>query len=339
MKISKHIRSLYQDLKEKNRLLEDRVKCEFEARKQNQWFFFSRIKEEESFALKLETGRVERPEEMEDFFACTLVVENRLAIVDAVAVIEEICEVVERRPPNDDRTHKSPHEFSFDDLRLYVKLKGSDQLPPTPLNEIVFEVQVKTFLQHAWGIATHDLVYKGRSVNWGRARVAFQIKAMLEHAEISIERVDSIASSSLLKQTDEKFHGVTVVICWLTATWDDEALPSDMVRLAQNILALTKAIGITIEDVMNAVKKDTDHGEGASLRDLTPYSVIIRGLYNHHLPKLTQFLKKETGKFKVFFSEYSDFSEKIRAIQGARPEKFVYLTRPTLNRDSHFGDE
>jgi len=332
MKISNFIRSLYQELKEKNKLLEERVKYEFEARKQNQWFFFSRIKEEESFALKLETGRVDNPGEMEDFFACTLVVENRLAIAAAVSVIEEICDVVERRPSNDDKTHKSPHEFSFDDLRLYVKLKRSDQLPSTPLNELVFEVQVKTFLQHAWGIATHDLVYKGQSVNWGRARVAFQIKAMLEHAEISIESVDSIAGSSLLKQTDEKFRDVTIIIGWLVATWDDEGLPSDMVRLAQNILALTKAIGITIEEVIDSVKKDTDQGEGAALRDLTPYSVIIRGLYNYHQPKLVQFLKKERGKFKFFLSENSDFSEKFKAIQGARPEKFIFIKRPTSNR-------
>lgn len=332
MKINNLIRNLYQELKENNQLLEARVKHEFEARKQNQWFFFSRIKEEESFALKLETGRVANPCKMEDFFACTLVVENRLAITAAVAVIEEICDVVERRPAYDDKTHKSPHEFSFDDLRLYVKLKGSDQLPPTPLNELVFEVQVKTFLQHAWGIATHDLVYKGQSVNWGRARVAYQIKAMLEHAEISIESVDSIAGSSLLNQTDEKFHDVTKVIGWLVATWDEDGLPSDMVRLGQNILALAKAVGVTIDEVIDSVKNDTNQGEGAALRDLTPYSVVIRGLYNHHQPKLAQYLKKERGKFKVFFSEHSDFSERVMAIQGARPEKFVYLNRSTSKR-------
>lgn len=339
MKINNLIRSLYQELKEKNQLLEMRVKREFEARKQNQWFFFSRIKEEESFALKLETGRVTNPSEMEDFFACTLVVENRLAISAAVAIIEQICDVVERRPPSDDRTHKSPHEFSFDDLRLYVKLKVNDQLPPTPLNELVFEVQVKTFLQHAWGIATHDLVYKGQSVNWGRARVAFQIKAMLEHAEISIESVDSIAKSSLLKQTDDKFHDVTLVIGWLIATWDEDGLPSDMVRLAQNILALAKAVGVTIDEVFDAVRNDTNQGEGAALRDLTPYAVVIRGLYNHHQSKLAQYLKKERGKFKVFFSEHSEFSDKVKSIQGARPEKFVYLTRPTSNPLDHQNGE
>jgi len=339
MKINNLIRNLHQELKEKNQLLEARVKREFEAKKQNQWFFFSRIKEEESFALKLETGRVANPAEMEDFFACTLVVENRLAISAAVAIIEEICDVVERRPAKDDKTHKSPHEFSFDDLRLYVKLKGSDQLPPTPLNELIFEVQVKTFLQHAWGIATHDLVYKGQSVNWGRARVAFQIKAMLEHAEISIESVDSIAESSLLKQTDDKFQDVTLVIGWLIATWDEDGLPTDMVRLAQNILALAKAVGVSITEVIEAVQNDTSQGEGATLRDLTPYSVVIRGLYNHHQSKFAQYLKKERGTFKVFFSEQSDFSEKVKAMQGARPEKFVYLTQPTSNQFDEWSGE
>jgi ppGpp synthetase/RelA/SpoT-type nucleotidyltranferase len=339
MKINKLIRNLYQELNEKHQLLEERVKLEFEARKQKKWFFFSRIKEEESFALKLETGRVANPGEMDDFFACTLVVENRLAISAAVAVIEEICDVVKRRPANDNETHKSPHEFSFDDLRMYVKLKESDQLPPTPLNELIFEVQVKTFLQHAWGIATHDLVYKGQSVNWGRARVAYQIKAMLEHAEVSIEGVDSIAGSSVLKQTDERTHDVTEIISWLITTWDADGLPSDMVRLAENIYTLSKAIGITTEEVIDSVKNDTDKGEGAALRDLTPYSVVIRGIYNHHQLKLANYLKREKGRFKLFFSEDSDFSEKLKDIQGARPEKFVYLTQPKSNLVDLLNDE
>lgn len=327
MKISRSIRGLYQELYEANKLLEARVKVAFEAKKRQQWFFLCRIKEEESFALKLETGRVTNPREMEDFFACTLVVENRLAISEALKIVSEICDIVRRRPPHDDQTHKSPDEFSFDDLRLYVKLKVSDQLPPTPLDDIIFEIQIKTFLQHAWGIATHDLVYKGQSVDWGRARVAYQIKAMLEHAEISIERVDAIAESSLLALTDEKIRNLNTVIVWMQNTWEEEWLPSDMVRLAENVLSLAHAIGTTVEEIIDCVRIDTEHGEGASLHDRTPFAVVVKSLYNHRKIQIEKYLRNDRGRFRIFSADDPELAEKIRSTPGARVEKFLLLDR------------
>src|SRR6185295_542993 len=81
---------------------------------------------------------------------------------------------------------KGTHEFSFDDLRLYTKWKPDVTLPTPTFAGVVFELQIKTFLQHAWSIATHDLIYKTDSISWPKERVAFEIKAMLEHAENAI---------------------------------------------------------------------------------------------------------------------------------------------------------
>lgn len=328
MKINSSIRALYGELHELHKLLEARVKEAFEGKKRKQWFFICRIKEEESFALKLETGRVADPRAMEDFFACTLVVENRSSISEALKVVEEICDIVRRRPPEDGKTHKSPDEFCFDDLRLYVKLKASDQLPTTRLDDIVFEIQIKTFLQHAWSIATHDLVYKGQNINWGRARVAYQIKAMLEHAEISVERVDAIAESSLLAVTDEKIRKLKVVIDWLRNTWDEERLPKDMVRLGENILAMAQAINVELDDVIECVRLDTEAGQGALLHDLTPFAAVLRSLYGHRREKLEKYLRAERVRFRFFFADDPDLSQKITSLPGARPEKFVFLKQP-----------
>lgn len=328
MKINSSIRALYQELYEIHRLLEARVKEAFEGKKRKQWFFLHRIKEEESFALKLETGRVADPRAMEDFFACTLVVENRSSISEALKVIEDICDTVSRRPPEDGKTHKSPDEFCFDDLRLYVKLKASDQLPPTRLDDIVFEIQIKTFLQHAWSIATHDLVYKGQNVDWGRARVAYQIKAMLEHAEISVERVDAIAESSLLAVTDEKIRKLRAAINWLRETWEKEWLPNDMVRLAENIIAMAQAVGVELQEIIDCVRKDTENGQGAALHDLTPFGAVLHSLYGHHGEKLEKYLRTERGRFRIFFADDPELSKKITSLPGARPEKFVFLNKP-----------
>lgn len=325
MKINSKVRTLYQELYDLHQLVENRVKNIFEAKKRKQWFFIHRIKGEESFALKLETGRVKNAREMEDFFACTLVVENRSSISEALSVVNEVCDIHDRRPRDDGKTHKSPDEFCFDDLRLYVTLKADDRLPPNYLNAIVFEVQIKTFLQHAWGIATHDLVYKGQNVNWGKARVAYQIKAMLEHAEVTVERVDAIAQSSLLSVTDEKLSKLKSVIDWLKITWNDEQLPQDMVRLGDNILNLAKSINVELHEIIECIRLENEAGRGSLLNDLTPYAAILRSLYFHHRDKLEKFLRTEKGRFRIFLGDDSEFNTKITSIEGVRRDKLLKI--------------
>ena len=44
--------------------------------KDRRWHYESRVKNLESFALKVESGRYDDPNQVEDFFACTIVAEN-----------------------------------------------------------------------------------------------------------------------------------------------------------------------------------------------------------------------------------------------------------------------
>lgn len=156
------------------------------------WHYESRVKEELSYALKIETGRVSALDAVEDFFACTIVVRNSSEIGQAVMLVRQQFDVQSRRPPSRDATPHRPASFEFDDLRLYVKAKSNPALPPRPGAKRLFEVQIKTFLFHAWAIATHDLMYKANNVNWGRERIAFQVRAMLEHAETTIEQAGQL---------------------------------------------------------------------------------------------------------------------------------------------------
>lgn len=325
MKINKCVRNWHQKLYSLNKRLEEKVKLAFEGKKRTQWFFLCRVKELESFALKLETGRYSTPASMDDFFACTLVVENRGAMAEALTLVSDICEIDHRRPPVEGNTHKSPEEFSFDDLRLYVKLKSDDTLPTSDLDEIIFEVQIKTFLQHAWSIATHDLVYKGQGVHWGRARVAFQIKAMLEHAEVSVERVDHMAESSLLAISDEKSRRLQKIIDWLQNTWEVEWLPKDMVRLASNIISLIDALKVDIDELINCVSTENDQGRGSALHDLTPFAVVVRSLHAHQYAKFSKYLCSEKRKYAIFMGDDLELVEAIRSIPNSRIDKLIVL--------------
>lgn len=304
MKINNKVRSIYAAQFELNSLLEEKVKSAFEGRKRPAWFFTCRLKALESFAQKLETGRIEDPNRMEDFFACTFVVENRTTIKHAVEMVEQVCNVIERRPKREGKTHKSSDSFPFDDLRLYVTLKEDDSLPESPVSDIKFEIQIKTFLQHAWGIATHDLVYKGQNVDWGRARVAYQIKAMLEHAEISVEQVDRMAESTVLAVTDKKTEDQKKLINWFSTEWESELLPKNLVRLADTVRELTGKLEIDIDSLLSSLAEDKENGTQLSLNYWSPHSVIIKSIYNHYNEKLTKFLKSRSQtNFRIFIDD------------------------------------
>jgi hypothetical protein len=339
VKVSQSVRSLYARQCEVNELLAREVKELFEGAKRPEWFYHGRVKGLESFALKLETGRVDDPTKMEDFFACTLVVENRSAIDEAVAIVHRFCTELYRRPSIPMVTHKSPDSFPFDDLRLYVRLTPSELLPPTVLGTITFEVQVKTFLQHAWAIATHDLVYKGANLEWGRRRVAYQIKAMLEHAEVSIDQSEVIAGSGALAVSDRRTTSLKQVLSWLESEWSFETLPHDRLRLAENVCALSAAMDIPLDDLMMAVREDTERGLGVNTVNLSPYGVIITALLRQRSQKVRSFLTKPRiqGRPRLFVIDEMEMSQ---ALVGARAGRVVTIppAEPHLDLTSQVDD-
>ncbi|MBN9298237.1 MAG: hypothetical protein J0I41_14580 [Filimonas sp.] len=301
MKISKSVRDIFSSQETINKVLAERVKQLLGENKKDNWFYKGRVKQLESFAQKLETGRFV-PNALEDFFACTIVVENRHAIVEAVNLVERFCTIQHRRPQIDGETHKTPDLFSFDDLRLYVKLKPSETGPPTELDDILFEIQIKTFLQHAWSIATHDLIYKGDSISWGKERVAFQIKAMLEHAEVSIDQVDVVSVSSALAITDTKTSVLKDILTWIKENWSEEVLPSDIVRLSKSIQGVMSATKLELDDIRQAIAIDTENGYGTNAKNLSPYEIVVKAIFNNKKDKFLAFLGGKPSKTKLFIT-------------------------------------
>jgi ppGpp synthetase/RelA/SpoT-type nucleotidyltranferase len=167
MKIAKPIRDAFDDAERLYKKLKQEVREVLKRQVEEVgWFYVDRVKGLESFALKVETGRFPDYARIEDFFGCTVIVPTFSQLKDAVGLIEVPFEIVMRRPKIEGETHKTASDFTFDDLRLYVKRRVSTDLPPSELDGIVFEVQIKTILQYAWGIATHDLIYKTEMLSW-----------------------------------------------------------------------------------------------------------------------------------------------------------------------------
>lgn len=303
MKIPLSIRKYYYEQYEKNIQLQKLVDIKIRAFKKPNWHYESRIKSDESFALKIETGRFSDLSELEDFFACMLVVENSRSLFEAENLIKSNFDFIERRPPSDKKTQKKPECFIFDDLRLYVRWKDDLVLPPSGVSGALFEIQIKTFLQHAWSIATHDLIYKADTIDWAKERVAFQIKAMLEHAELSIQEVEKISKSSLVNKIDKKTETIIKIIRLLKEYWYHQDLPNDLVRLAHNVLLLLESFNMTIGRLRTIIEIETNENRGAKIMNLSPYGSVLQSIINQEPEIVKRFLDDRSKKYSIFVHE------------------------------------
>ncbi len=315
MKIPASIRRLYEDQKTVNDRLKKVVDERMRGLKNHRWHYEGRVKELPSFALKIESGRFDNPGELEDFFACTIVVANAAEITEAEKLINENFPVKRRRPPHVEQTHKASDAFPFDDLRLYVTLRASTALPPTDLGGIVYEVQIKTFLQHAWAIATHDLLYKTDDANWSKERIAYQIKAMLEHAEISIQEAEGLAACTVLTKEDKLTTTIKRGIALVKSQSNHDELPEDVRRLAGNITALVKELSLDADRLEEILNQGKAQRAGVHPANLSPYATVVQYLLTAEKDKMVSLLKRDKSRTRILIPEEVELPEDIDRTQ------------------------
>jgi ppGpp synthetase/RelA/SpoT-type nucleotidyltranferase len=294
MKIPASVRNAFDDQKAKYERLKVEVDTTVGGFKKARWHYESRVKALQSYALKLESGRFRDPQGLEDFFACTLVVANLAEIDEAEQLIRQAFRFQERRPNAPGYTHKRPDQFPFDDLRLYVAVSVDPAVPPKGIEGVRFEFQLKTFLQHAWSIATHDLVYKTDDVSWSKERIAYQTKSMLEHAEVSIQEAEKLAGSGALAKEDRQTKTLKRAIGLLREQWANDQLPADVRRLAENLLALTTSLKLDLD----RVKAILDAGRAASgshPTNLSPYATVVQYLLSAEHGAMVAYLEADPG--------------------------------------------
>ncbi|WP_081631898.1 hypothetical protein [Rhodococcus sp. 114MFTsu3.1] len=300
MKVSASVRAEFEKQLEINSIIRDRVDKLLRPAVQERWHYESRLKQETSFALKLETGRFST-RDMNDVFACTIVVPTLQEIPDAENLVLSRFSQVDRKPASDAVANIAPTSFTFDHIRLYVQLLPPPGLPPQPINSITFEVQVKTFLQHAWSIATHDLTYKTSKVSWGKERIASQVKAALESAELAIAEAEYLGARSNpivnkeSKQTSELLH----IVESLQREFDQPYLPDNIKSLASSILRLfflSEVAVIEIDDIASAGKAARG---GLHPSDYSPYGVFLQYFFEQKSDQLKLGLKRRR-KERIF---------------------------------------
>ncbi|RWX43802.1 hypothetical protein H206_02438 [Candidatus Electrothrix aarhusensis] len=297
MKVEHSIRVKYQELWEKYSALKTEVgDLLLESCEENGWFFEHRLKSEENYASKLSTGRYSDAE-IDDFYACTIVVPNLRYVPNAVELVSACYDIFDKKPGE---TVKSrPTDFSFNSIRMLCRLKKG--VTEKFLDSCVFEVQVKTLLEHACSKATHDFSYKGGTVSWGRERLAAQIKAVLDNADLSILEMESLSSSSFLDQKNESYEKMKAIVLFIRNEWEDSSdniMPSDLKRLAEVTAKILSASNLDIIRLKNAVKKETDEGRGKNTKNQSIYSILLQSLINQERKNVMKYLQGKKQKCK-----------------------------------------
>lgn len=222
----------------------------------NLYAFTDRAKTLESFAEKLETGRFARWSDVDDRYACTIIVPTLEEEDGVIAFIEKAFAVREIKRRSS--TEKDPQLFRFDSTRISATLKTADaDLAELPLYKVLFEVQVRTAYEHAWSVSTHALVYKADKVDWRRLRIAAQMKALVEQLDLTSVAFDEMAE----KISPSEWPDVTVrrKIVEAYKQWfvggiiPVECAPKDWTRFAENILGLIRANGIRRSEISGFV--------------------------------------------------------------------------------------
>lgn len=224
---------------------------------QRNYLFTSRSKDADSLAEKLESGRFPTWSAIDDRFACTVVVPTTTHESGVLLFLDAVFKRETLRSRNS--AIKAPDVFRFDSTRWIGKLRPEVGLALAPgAGDLQFEVQVQTVFENAWGVVTHDLVYKADTIDWRKARLAAQLKAAVEQIEMTIAGFEANLDhmpQSKHPETDEK---VAIVAALKTLISDgrltQELVPRSWSRLADNIYELVSSYTPRPSDRPRAVR-------------------------------------------------------------------------------------
>ncbi|MEB3342164.1 hypothetical protein [Okeania sp.] len=205
--------------------------------------FTSRIKTIESLAEKIETGRFQKWSDLDDLFACTIIIPTLSHEKEVTEFCKSIFKTIKTTKRGQNK--KSPDTFKFDSTRICAQLQSNNDIIPEnklSIYQIKFEIQIKSAFEHAWSVATHNLIYKSSEIDWRKLRLAAQIKATVEQLDMLIlafeKTSEFIENNDYLEIKNKQFLVAEINKLFQTKKIPDELKPKDMSRFCDNLYRL-----------------------------------------------------------------------------------------------------
>lgn len=310
MKISRSVIERFKEQEENALALQSLLRERISSWCQDRgWFYNDRIKKDESYAQKVEQSRSII---INDVYAGTIIVRNRTEVEKCCRLLEEndIFGILyhDKRPSDLNKAAPfSAEKFTFDSVRMYFKASKPDIGSPHYLNEI-FEIQIKTLLDEAWGKAGHDFFYKtNENLSWAKQRLMYQIKALLENAEMALSHAELLSGAEILQKNDDRLDKLNKIMQFYRDNWDKELLPNDMKRLAENTDDLLSYLYKDLGWLIDIIKLETEAGRGSNIMNLSPYWIVVQSIiekmgWTRFLKKIDESLQKKNkwGNSNIF---------------------------------------
>jgi hypothetical protein len=211
---------------------------------QHAYAFVSRPKTVASLAEKLESGRIARWSDIDDLYACTVVIPTLTVEDDVLEFLRTAFHQVSVRLRG--TTRKAPEVFRFDSTRFLGRLRPPDpSYDREPIYNLTFEVQIRSAFEHAWSVTTHALAYKTSTMDWKRYRVAAQLKASVEQLDAVVLAFE--ASAQTITEHDWPELRAKIGLAWLFSDLLErghlaaELAPKDWSRFSDNVYGLLRA--------------------------------------------------------------------------------------------------
>lgn len=221
------------------------------------YLFKGRPKTATSLAEKLEGGRFEKWSDLDDLYACTIVIPVATHQPGVLRDLDRLFERSYARGRAD--TKKAPDVFRFDGTRWYGTIRpeaAAERQPGT--GEILFEVQIATAFENAWSTVTHDIVYKADVVDWRQLRLAAQLKAAVEQVEVLISAFEMAAGAIESSPWPETTIKSKIVLAFKTLQADghipETLIPTSWRRFADNVYSLVRSYTPDPQRIESAVQ-------------------------------------------------------------------------------------
>lgn len=210
----------------------------------NGYAYLGRVKDTESLSEKIETGRFRSWSDLDDLFACSVILPTLSDEEKVLAHLAHHFHQVDCKRRG--ATQKDPLVFRFDATRFIGRLKAAAHSDASGgIFEITFEIQIRSAFEHAWSVTTHALAYKSTRIDWRHLRLAAQLRAAVEQLDQVVSGFEQtahfIGEQSWPDISAQKRIGEFFTDLIEKKVIPSEVAPKSLGRFAGNLLSLIRS--------------------------------------------------------------------------------------------------